>query len=268
MIINENTTIATVLKQRPDALEEIISISPRFVKLRNPILRKLMAGRATLAMAAKMGACNIKEFYDKLEPLGFEIDAETLPGNVGKKALPDFFTSLKPADIINLDVRPVIASGKDPLNVIIEKVKAIKAGQVLKIINSFEPVPLILLLEKRGFTSYTDIINENLVETYFHKKPDSLPTGISVPADISAGYEEVMLRFKSHIQTIDVRSLEMPLPMLTILDALEKLPAGTALFVYHKRIPVFLLPELADRKFDYRIKEICDGEVNLLIFKN
>ena len=55
--------------------------------------------------------------------------------------------------------------------------------------------------------------------------------------------------------------------MLTILEALKNLPLEKALFVYHKRIPVFLLPELADRKLDYRIKEICDGEVQLLIFK-
>ena len=268
MIINANTKIAAVLKQQPDALEAIISISPRFVKLRNPILRKLMAGRTTLAMAAKIGACDVKDFYDKLKPLGFEIDVETLPDNVEKKALPGFITSLKPADIVDLDVRPIIASGKDPLNVIIEKIKTIQAGQVLKVINSFEPVPLILLLEKRGFISYTDIINENLVETYFHKKLDSLPIDITIPADVSKGWQEVMLRFKDHIQTIDVRALEMPLPMLTILDALENLPAETALFVHHKRIPVFLLPELAERKFGYRIKEISDGEVNLLIFKN
>ena len=59
----------------------------------------------------------------------------------------------------------------------------------------------------------------------------------------------------------------LPLPMLTILDELEKLPNGNALYVYHKRIPVFLLPELQERKFEYRIKEISDGEVHLLIFK-
>jgi len=75
------------------------------------------------------------------------------------------------------------------------------------------------------------------------------------------------LKFKNNIQTIDVRSLEMPLPMLTILDALDKLPAENALYVYHKRIPVFLLPELSERKFDYRIKEISAGEVHLLIFR-
>jgi hypothetical protein len=68
--------------------------------------------------------------------------------------------------------------------------------------------------------------------------------------------------------TVDVRHLEMPQPMLTILAELDQLPADKALFVYHKRIPVFLLPELSDRKLDYRIQEISEGEVHLLIFNN
>jgi len=60
----------------------------------------------------------------------------------------------------------------------------------------------------------------------------------------------------------------MPLPMHTIMDALQTLPKDKALFVYHKRIPVFLLPELEALQFSYRIKEIRDGEVNLLIYKD
>ena len=77
-----------------------------------------------------------------------------------------------------------------------------------------------------------------------------------------------MLKYSGNMETIDVRKMEMPLPMHAILEALDHLPAGKALFVNHKRIPVFLLPELTDREMDYRIKEIADGNVHLLIFKN
>ncbi|HUN15972.1 MAG TPA: hypothetical protein PK622_04145 [Saprospiraceae bacterium] len=55
--------------------------------------------------------------------------------------------------------------------------------------------------------------------------------------------------------------------MLTIIDKLESLNVDTALFVYHKRIPVFLLPELKEKKFNFLIKEIDNNEVHLLIFK-
>ena len=48
--------IAALLKQHPDALETIVTLSPDFKKLK-PILRKLMAGRTSIAMASKIGGC-------------------------------------------------------------------------------------------------------------------------------------------------------------------------------------------------------------------
>lgn len=74
-------------------------------------------------------------------------------------------------------------------------------------------------------------------------------------------------KYKNKMVNIDVRQLEMPGPMMAILEKLEKLDSDKALYVHHKRIPVFLLSELKDRKFEYRIKEISDSEVFLLIFK-
>jgi uncharacterized protein (DUF2249 family) len=266
MIINANTKIAAILKQHPDALEAIISISPKFEKLRNPLLRKLMAGRASISMASKISGCSITDFFTKLKPLGFEIDSLTQPIIEEKKKLPDFITSIKKDQVIDLDVRPVLASGTDPLNIILDKIKSIQAGQILKIINTFEPIPLIKMLEKKEFVTYTDNIGPNLVETYFYKKSETVPEETTSSVDATKGWDEIQQRFKGKTQTIDVRELEMPQPMLTILDALDNLQTGTALYVHHKRIPVFLLPELAEKKFEYRIKEISEGEVHLLIF--
>jgi uncharacterized protein (DUF2249 family) len=81
------------------------------------------------------------------------------------------------------------------------------------------------------------------------------------------GWDEIIKKYHGNLETIDVRYLQMPLPMHNILEALNKLPEQKALYVIHKRIPVFLLPELRERNFDYRIKEVADGEVYLLIFK-
>ena len=268
MTINANTKIATLLKQSPGALEAIISIDSKFEKLRNPLLRKLMAARTSIRMASKISGSSLEDFYSKLEPLGFEID-KTIPGDTNEErpAVPAFFNALKLGQIVEFDVRPITDANEDPLTLIIKKVKSILPGQALKIINSFEPTPLILLLEKRGFESYVDVVNDQLVETYFYKK-DNDKVAIGEAEDRKEDWDECLEKFQNKVQTIDVRALEMPGPMLTILDALEKLPSDNALFVYHKRIPVFLLPELKDRKFDYRIKEISDNEVHLLIFKD
>ena len=266
MTINANTKIAPILQQHPQALEAIVSINPAFQKLRNPLLRKVMAGRASLQTAAKHGGCTVEDFFQKLEPLGFQIDRSTTAVDEERKPVPLFVTTLTKEQLIELDVRPVIASGSDPLSLIMSSVKEVKPGQVLKIINTFEPTPLISMLEKKGFESYVDDIGTNLVETYFYKA--NAGSAEQQPAPQATGdWERVLQRFSSKLQTIDVRHLEMPQPMLTILETLDHLPDGTALYVYHKRIPVFLLTELAQRGFEYRVKEINDGEVHLLIFK-
>lgn len=267
-LINANTKIATLLKENPEALEAIISISPRFNKLRNPLLRKLMAARTSINMASKVGGCTVNDFFKKLEPLGFKTDKNIVEDdNTAQKDIPGFVQKITVADVVELDVRAEIETGKDPLNLILKAVKQLQPGQVLKLINSFEPVPLMLLLEKQGFESYAENINDNLVHTFFHKS-NATPIKEVDTYKASEGWDEILQRFTSNMETVDVRHLEMPLPMLTILDELEKLPNGKALYVIHKRIPVFLLPELSERKFDYRIKEVGDGEVYLLIFKN
>ncbi|HEX6915380.1 MAG TPA: DUF2249 domain-containing protein, partial [Chitinophagaceae bacterium] len=266
MTINANTKIAAILKQDARALDALVSISPKFEKLRNPLLRKVMAGRTTLTAASKLGGCQVEDFYTRLEPLGFRIDRDTKPVEEPKKPMPAFINSLNSSQLVTLDVRPVIASGSDPLNLIMEKVKSIDPGQALKIINTFEPTPLILMLEKKGFETWVDTINDNLVETWFYKKGPT--AAVSTEAPVANDWQHVLQGFGGRITEVDVRHLEMPQPMLTILAALDELKPGTALYVYHKRIPVFLLPELRQRNFDYRIKEITDGEVHLLVFSN
>lgn len=265
--INANTKITAILKQHPDALEAIISISPKFDKLRNPLLRKLIASRTSVAMASKVGGVSVNDFFDKLQPLGFEAERNTAEETKEEQQpVPVFLKNAQQSRITELDVRPVINAGNDPFNLILQTVRQVKPGGILKLINSFEPAPLIPVLNKQGFESYVEHVSDNLVHTYFHKTGSSAIKEPVKPEN-SEDWQSKLDRFKDHLITIDVRNLEMPLPMMTILEELDKLPPDKALFVYHKRIPVFLLPELAERKFEYRIKEVSDGEVYLLIYK-
>lgn len=266
MTVNAQTKIAELLKANSGALDAIVSITPRFEKLRNPLLRKLMAGRTSIAMAAKISGCGVQAFYDKLAPLGFEIDDSITPEPEKPHAVPGFLHKVKPENILTLDVRPVIEGGKDPLKEIMHSLKQVPAEGALKIINSFEPTPLIRLLEKQGYEYFVDNAGDDAVETWFYNtKKEAAFRSPDIPD--GKDWDTVLQQYKGEWSEIDVRELQMPLPMHTILEALEDLPANKALFVYHKRIPVFLLPELKERGFDYRIKEISDGQVRLLIFK-
>ncbi|MGJ7029535.1 DUF2249 domain-containing protein [Niabella hirudinis] len=277
MLINERTKIAALLKQHPDALETIVRLSPDFKKLRNPVLRALMAGRTTIAMASKIGGCKPEDFFRALAPLGFETDhsLQASPDDPApeNKPRPEYLQHLQPGQQISFDVRAMLAEGNDPLKAIQQKVKSLNPGEVLVITNNFEPVPLIKLLEKQGFQTYVHYINADTIETYFYKTvtgeapAQEASAGVEAPA--TAGDWEILLKqYEDKLVTIDVRHLEMPAPMMTILENLEILPEGKALYVHHKRIPVFLLTELKERAFDYRIKEIQEGEVYLLIFKS
>lgn len=289
MFINEHTKISALLKHHPDALDAIVSLSPDFKKLRNPVLRALMAKRTSIAMASKIGSCKPEDFFKILAPLGFEVapkqsaDQETSLSNheaPTKTPKPGYLQQLPPENLVNFDVRTMLAEGSDPLKAIQQKVKSLQPGQVLVIINNFEPVPLIKLLEKQGFMTYVDFIDPERIETYFYKLPDQNtdnktgsspendPADPGVANENGADWDALLETYRDHLVEIDVRDMEMPMPMMTILENLDGLPPDKALYVQHKRIPVFLLTELKDRQFDYRIKEVQDGEVYLLIFKN
>ncbi len=269
MVINSDTKIAAILKQHPDALEAIISIDQKFGKLRNPLLRKLMAGRTSIAMASKIAGCRIEDFFSKLKPLGF------VPANNNKKEeinlismeSKEFLKMVNPEMIVDLDVRPVLAGGTDPFHIIMDSVNNLKAGQVLRIINTFAPMPLVSVLGKKGFESYIDQVELQLVHAYFYKRPD-VNTEVRVEVkDVAVAWNDIAEKYKEDMVEIDVRNLEMPQPMHKILEALEVLPKGKALFVHHKKIPVFLLPELADRKFEYRLNEKGEGNIEMIIFR-
>jgi uncharacterized protein (DUF2249 family) len=270
MLINEQTKIAALLKHNPDALEAIVAISPDFKKLRNPILRKLMAGRTSISMASKIGGCQPEEFFIALEKIGFEVDrhVEQVEETTERKPIPDVLKKIPSEKIINFDVREMLATGTDPLKLIQQKIKELKQDQALKIVNNFVPVPLIKLLEKQGFQSFVDCVSTEQIDTYFYGRNTIAENEESTDTTNNTDWEILCNKFQNNLVEIDVRNLEMPMPMMTILESLEALPECKALFVYHKRIPVFLLTELKDRDFDYRIKEIQDGEVYLLIFKD
>lgn len=267
MNIDANTKIATLIKGHPDALETIISLSPKFTKLRNPLLRRIMASRTSIATACKISGLTINDFFTKLKPLGFEIDSTITAENTKALEVPEFMKSLPRDQLETLDVRPIIEGGKDPFNTIIRQVKQLPETKTLKLINSFEPAPLISILGKQGFDSFVEYEGDNVVNTYFKRKNTNQELNIPSPNKNSEGWDQTIERYRNNLFEIDVRHLEMPMPMMTILENLEKLPDGKALFVHHKRIPVFLLPELKDRNFEYLIKEINEGEVNMLIFK-
>ncbi|MFA5573668.1 MAG: DUF2249 domain-containing protein [Brumimicrobium sp.] len=273
MVINSKTKIAKIIKENPDAIQAIVKLSPDFKRLLNPVLRRLVAGRTSISMAAKMGKVTVEDFFNALEPLGFEIDREKTDEEteIENKPLPQFLASRSTAQIIEFDVRQMIADGGDPLKQIQLKVRKLNAGEALLIITDFDPVPLVKLLGNQGFECHQEFVDADTIKTYFYnpQQKEGEQQAIQVEGNISSSddFDTIVKSFEGKMQEIDVRHLEMPGPMMTILETLEDLPDDKALYVNHKKVPVFLLSELKDSGYDYRIKEVQEGETYLIIFK-
>lgn len=282
MVINSDTKISQLLKEQPRALEAISRLAKPLQKLRNPLLRKMMASRTTIRQAAGIGGCSVEAFFQALRPLGFETDdnlRENLKAHTpGPK--PDWLKTLPDRQIQTFDVRPMLAGGQDPLKEIMAAYKELSPATALLIINTFVPTPLLRLLENKGALTYSEQPEDRLTYSYFFKPSSNAikATGQQVKVDprdlistvTQAQFQEELSRFNpANLQQADVRELEMPGPMQTILRYLEQLPEGHGLLVHHKRIPVYLLEDLqASGNFRVLILPVSDTQVKLLLTHN
>ena len=169
--------------------------------------------------------------------------------------------------IVSLDVRPVLSGGNDPFLLIMETVKTLKEGQTLQIINTFQPLPLITKLEQSGYKSWTEQPESGGFHTFFKKDAASEKEIEPTLIEESLKFDALYKTFVGKLKSVDVRHLEMPEPMTTILEELEQLPEGFALFVDHKKVPQFILPELEERNFEIHYKKRSLDHLQLLIFK-
>ena len=272
--ISINTKISELIKENSGSVDAIASIAKPLEKLKNPILRKIMASRVTIAEASKMTGTKIDDFKRVLSPLGFIFEGdESAKEELSAAPRPSWLKDA-PKEIIDFyDVRPIIDNGADPLKEILHRFKEVKPGEILCVINGFVPTPLIhLLKQEKAEDTFVETISDKEFHTYFLKKKKAVEVAESFESTLQMNgveaFNVILAKFsEDQIRRIDVRGLEMPGPMHTILGELEKLPEGNALFIDHKRVPVYLLEELADKDFAVHIHNVAEGDVKMLIFR-
>ncbi len=270
MKIGPGTKISKLIDENIDTIEVIASINKHFRKLKNPILRKTLARRVTIAEAAKIGGVPVGVMIEKLKAIGFETD-EDFHGATDEKENNRLIKNkipMKKEKIVELDVRPILAGGVDPFKAIMEKLKTMNDDETLRIVNTFEPIPLLNILKKKGYVYETERPEAGVVHTYLEKSDmaSAETEGESIP-ETELTYEFALEKYAGKMKEIDVRDLEMPMPMVTILKELEFLDEEEALFVNHKKLPQYLLPELKDRGYKWVSKEMGEGDLKLIIFK-
>src|SRR5690606_12550421 len=266
--ISGDTRISDLIKWNKDSIDAIASLSKPLKKLRNPILRKIMASRVTITEAAKMGGCELEDFERVLRPLGFMM-ASVAENREEREETPAWLENLPESAIHVFDVRAILDGGEDPLKEILKRFKLVPEKEALCIVNKFVPVPLVRLLEKDGVRTFTRTVGADDYHTYFYKSGDPAqdkgpsaekslpeketnePTGSEQRQSTDAGSDKIKMVSESEFDEIrarsteitemDVRALQMPGPMETILAILPELADGELLYVNHKRVPLYLL---------------------------
>jgi uncharacterized protein (DUF2249 family) len=266
-MITKNLKISKMLTEHPQTLDVLIKVSPHFKKLNNKILRKTLASRVTVEQAAAIAGVDLYSLLFELnKSINYSIGSknilsEEMQNEEVVKQKPEILDKISSDKIHQLDVRPIIESGKDPFQNIMSAVKELKDDEILLIINSFEPIPLYSVLGKKGFEHWTE--NENgLFRIYFYKDKEVFRGEKSDKQKTTSkeiDYEKVI--------ELDVRDLVPPEPMIKILETLPQVDENTVLLVHHHREPMMLYPKLEERGYEAVSNKIEENYFKVVITK-
>lgn len=166
---------------------------------------------------------------------------------------------------LTLDVRPDLRGGGEPLPKILQAVAQLQPDQPLRLLATFEPIPLYSVLGRKGFEHVTSHHGEGDWEILFTPgKPPADAARKQRPAPAGAASASTD-GWPAPKTALDNRGLLPPEPMIRILEALEHLKPGEVLEAINEREPMFLYPELEKRGAAIRTEKRPDGAFQLLI---
>lgn len=91
----------------------------------------------------------------------------------------------------DLDVRPILARGGEPLATILEHAGRVPAGHVLRLRAPFEPVPLYSVLAERGFSARAERLAPDDWRVWFRRAGEGKAEAVAAEAgDASAGSDQ------------------------------------------------------------------------------
>jgi hypothetical protein len=151
ILITPKTKVGELLDAYPELESVLISMSPAFEKLRNPVLRKTVARVATLQQVAVVGGLKADEIVGRLrkevgQTESVESSAESAYLN---DIVPDWFDKSKVVE--TYDASPVINSGASPMAEILRRTKVLNQGDIFELMTPFVPAPILDMLRTQGF---------------------------------------------------------------------------------------------------------------------
>ncbi len=288
MVIRLDDRVADVIAADERILELFIAASPRFAALRNPLMRKTMGRLATIEQAARVGGLDPEVLLEYLnagaargagpadapppppapQPPAGPTDSTTAAA--GALDLPEDappgLRSVPAAKVVDLDVREALREGQEPFSHIMAARRTVPEGGALRLRAIFEPVPLYAVMQKQGFTHWTQRLAHDDWVVWFHPADGEPVADAAPPTPVSdPSPTENLDDADENIHLLDVRGLEPPEPMVRTLAMLAELPDGATLIQINQRVPQFLLPKLDELGYQYEVREQDEDLVRIFI---
>lgn len=156
--ITAETKVGALLDAWPELEETLVALSPRFEKLKNPLLRRTVAKVATLEKAAAIGGVPVRDVVRALRSAAGQ--------DLGEPAAASAPTATPPAPapvaaetpawvrdgvvVHEVDADAMLAKDVHPLAHVRTHAAKLTEGQLLRLDVSFRPVPLLDVLTGAG----------------------------------------------------------------------------------------------------------------------
>ncbi len=234
----EGDSIAEALAARPRLAESLAMLHPAFGCLRDAAAAGTLGGRVTLGDVARMAEVSTDDFLAFVNGESNEL----AQSGAAAEPRPAWLDGIDEAAVPSLDARPILAAGTDPFAAVNELAGTIGENGAFVLDAPFDPLPLRRFLGGQGFSGYAFKRAHQDWRVVFRRDgggarphPDAGDAN-----DTASGREEGTVN-------LDLRGLEPPGPMLTVLKTIDKSAAVDEIVVTFEREPLFLFPELAER---------------------
>ncbi len=168
LVVTPQTKLLDLLEAYPRLEELLVARVPAFEKLKNPDLRRTVAGATTLQQAAAVGGLPVAELVNLFRR---EIGQDLLSGAAGPAyvaAPPAWFDPARLAPPV--DAGAMLAAGEQPVHRVLTDLKELPPGRIYTLVAPFLPAPLLDKATSLGFAHYVVEEPGGRFTVHFHRE--------------------------------------------------------------------------------------------------
>ena len=167
--ITPQTIVADLLNNYPELEDKLIEIAPVFKNLKNPVLRKTIAKVTSLKQAAVIGNVALPTLINELrKTVGQDIFITDNEKSIANTDKPGWVKEENTK--LTYDAIEDLENGVHPVSKVVKDIETLSGDELYLLISPFIPLPLIDIVNKKGFIAHSEKTDENKFSTFIKRK--------------------------------------------------------------------------------------------------